>query len=318
MDTQKSLPKDVFLHLLGIITLYISAASLIALLFQYVNIYFPDLLSPVYYSSVAWPIRWAMASLIIIFPVYILVSWMLNKDYSQHPEKRELKIRKWLVYFTLFLAALIITTDLVTLVYNFLGGELTVRFVLKILIVLVITGTVFGYYLLDLRQKINSRQLSALAMGVSAAMLLSVIAGFFTAGSPFKARLYRFDERRVGDLQILQNEIINYWAQKDELPGTLSDLRSSISGFLPPRDPETGNEYAYRIVSGTPMPTFELCATFNLESEGLLRTPKTAPLEPYYGDPYYPYQQNWDHSSGKNCFERKIDPDFYKPAKERN
>jgi hypothetical protein len=66
------------------------------------------------------------------------------------------------------------------------------------------------------------------------------------------------------------------------------------------------------------MPTFELCATFNLESEGLLGASKAAPLEPYYSDPYYPYQQNWDHPSGRNCFERKIDPDFYKLPKERS
>jgi len=192
-----------------------------------------------------------------------------------------------------------------------LGGELTTRFVLKVLAVLAVTGTVFGYYLLDLRKKLDSRQLQILAATVSGAVLVGVIAGFFTAGSPLQARLYRFDERRVGDLQTIQNEIINYWIQKNELPEMLSDLRSSISGFAPPQDPETGREYTYRILSPRPMPTFELCATFNLESEGLSRAVKTIPL-----DPYYPYQQNWDHSGGTHCFERQIDPDFYTPLKE--
>lgn len=38
-----------------------------------------------------------------------------------------------------------------TLVYNLLGGELTVRFVLKVPVVAVIGGTAFVYYLRDLR-----------------------------------------------------------------------------------------------------------------------------------------------------------------------
>jgi uncharacterized membrane protein YpjA len=33
-----------------------------------------------------------------------------------------------------------------------LGGELTTRFILKVLVAAVIAGTVFGYYLRDLRR----------------------------------------------------------------------------------------------------------------------------------------------------------------------
>jgi len=41
--------------------------------------------------------------------------------------------------------------DFTSLVYSLLGGELTVRFVLKVLTVGVIAGTIFWYYLSDLR-----------------------------------------------------------------------------------------------------------------------------------------------------------------------
>src|SRR5438132_4874360 len=43
---------------------------------------------------------------------------------------------KWLIYLTLFVAALIIIGDLVSLIYNFLGGDVTIKFVLKALSVL--------------------------------------------------------------------------------------------------------------------------------------------------------------------------------------
>jgi hypothetical protein len=43
--------------------------------------------------------------------------------------------------------------DVVTLIYYFLGGEMTVRFSLKVLTIGVIAGTVLAYYLTDLRRE---------------------------------------------------------------------------------------------------------------------------------------------------------------------
>lgn len=155
MEVAKTSPKDVFLHLLAIITLYTSAISFLVLIFQYVNVLFPDPVSPGGYYAVSnyySRIRWSLSSLIVVFPVYVLTNWFLNKNYSANPAKRNLWIRKWLIYFTLFAAALIIIGDLVTLINNLLGGELTVRFLLKVLAVLFVAGSVFGYYLWDIRR----------------------------------------------------------------------------------------------------------------------------------------------------------------------
>ena len=41
---------------------------------------------------------------------------------------------------------------MITLVNNVLAGDLTLRFVLKVLIVAAVAGAVFSYYLLDLRR----------------------------------------------------------------------------------------------------------------------------------------------------------------------
>jgi hypothetical protein len=150
----KTTPKDFFLHLLAVITLYVSAGSFIALIFQYVNLAFPD---PLEFGnhwmrqSALGGIRWAIASLIVVFPTFIGTSWYLNKMYAATPEKRNLRIRRWLLYFTLFAAALIIAGDLVTLVFNLLGGELTARFILKVVTVFFVAGSVFWYYLWEVR-----------------------------------------------------------------------------------------------------------------------------------------------------------------------
>lgn len=150
----KAEPKDVFLHLLAIITLYASAGSFVALIFQYINILFPDPLEFNHYllSSAYQTIRFAISSLIVIFPLYVWTGWRLNKNYQKQPLKRGLRIRKWLVYFTIFAAALIIAGDLIALINNLLNGELTARFSLKVLTVFFVAGSVFGYYLWELKK----------------------------------------------------------------------------------------------------------------------------------------------------------------------
>ena len=77
---------------------------------------------------------------------------MQRIDIARDPMKRTSKVRRWLTYLTLFSAACALLGDFATLVYNALGGELTVRFLLKAITVALIAGTAFIYYLQDLRQ----------------------------------------------------------------------------------------------------------------------------------------------------------------------
>lgn len=149
---EKTSPKDVFLHILSIVALYVSAGAFLALLFQYVNIFFPDPLAYYYDATSSYSaVRWAIATLIVVSPAYIWSVWFLNKIYLSNPQKRNLQIRKWLIYFTLFVAALILMGDVVALIYNFLNGDLTVRFLLKVLSVLFVSSSVFNFYFWDIR-----------------------------------------------------------------------------------------------------------------------------------------------------------------------
>ena len=148
-------PRDVFVHLFAIVTLYITAFAFGRLIFDYVNLFLPDPLemgvyrAPVRYSYQS--MRWAMAALIVVFPAYFFVSRYLLQLYKKNPAQKSLRIRKWLIYLTLFLAAIVIIIDMVTLLYRFLNGELTIRFVLKVVTVLYIASVIFGYYIWELR-----------------------------------------------------------------------------------------------------------------------------------------------------------------------
>jgi len=147
----KSSPKDVFLHLLTIVALYFCAFNFTTLVFKLIEIGFPDPLNQ--YYDFGSSVRWSIASLTIIFPVYLWAARFLYRDIAAHEEKAELKIRKWLLYFTLFAAAVLIIGDLVALIFNFLEGELTARFLLKVLAILAVAASVFGYYFYELKRQ---------------------------------------------------------------------------------------------------------------------------------------------------------------------
>ncbi|HYB51422.1 MAG TPA: DUF5671 domain-containing protein [Burkholderiaceae bacterium] len=145
--------RETFVYLLLFSTLYLSAYHVASLVFDFINRAFPD---PAMRASTLLAfdsMRWSISSLIIAFPTFILLSRIVNRDLARHPVKRLSAVRRWLTYLTLFAAAGVLIGDLTTLVYNALGGELTVRFVLKVATVGLIVGTIFGYYLWDLRRE---------------------------------------------------------------------------------------------------------------------------------------------------------------------
>lgn len=304
-----SAAKDVFSYLLMIIMLYVGVISFIAMIWQYINIRFPDVLT-FYFTGASEIIRGSISALLIVWPVMIFVSWMIGKDLIKHEEKKDMWIRKWLLYLTLFIAALTIIIDLITTTNSFLNGDMTIQFSLKVLVILLVAICVFSYYLWDLKRDIKkTKSISRLvAILTSVIILISIIGGFFLVGSPAKQRLMRFDEQRVQDLQMIQGQIINHWTQKAKIPKMLAELNDSVSGFVVPMDPETKQPYEYQIKTEH---DFVLCATFANKSDakngryGMMATPS------FVGGGMV---ENWSHESGYTCFSRTIDPELYRPV----
>lgn len=151
----KTTPKLFFLHLLSMVTLYASAISLIVVVFQIINITIPDLLASDWYyePNYARTLRNGISWLVVMFPVYIATTLTLTKMYKKESALRDISVRKWLVYFTIFVAALIIMGALITVINRFLDGELTLRFFFKLITVLLVAGSIFGYYFLDMKKQ---------------------------------------------------------------------------------------------------------------------------------------------------------------------
>lgn len=294
--------REAFMYLVMFLTLYISSISFGTDLFQFVNRWLPDAVEYSYiYESTQSIIRSATAALIITFPIFFWMSRTLRQAIARDPEKRSSKVRKWLTYLTLFVAAGVIIGDLITLVTYFLSGEITTRFMLKVVIVLVIAGAIFGYYLWDLRseEKETPRNWKAYPAGlkafvsiVVASVTIVALCGLWIAGSPAAERARRFDERRMSELQQISYAIDNYWNLNKALPRDLETLLSTRDIYVGSIvDPETGINYEYAL---TDSDSYSLCSTFTTEVKN---------VEPANTN-YNPASSKfWDHGIGRTCYQ---------------
>lgn len=294
-----------------VIVLIIVISAFLNLSFEVLNKTLPDLLTvnsyyPGYQLS---SINNSLAFLIIIFPVFLILNKWWLKFASKDLSNWNLSLKRWVLYVILFLSGITIMIDLIVLVRYFVSGEITVRFLIKVALTLVVAGVTGWFYVQKLKNK-NHNLLFAL--GSTVIVLIGIIWAFISVGTPTQQRLMRFDQKRVEDLQVLQNQIINYWQRKGFLPQQLSDLADPIAGFSVPTDPEfsKGRDYQYQII--TPA-KFELCANFDVDStdNNLVNYTNQNITMPAQEGPL----TNWAHSEGRNCFERQIDPALYPPSK---
>lgn len=144
--------RDAFLYVVMFATLILSGFTLGDLLFELINRAFPDAAMDYgYRGSMLQAIRWSLATLIVAFPVFLYTASLITRTLRLDPIKRTSRVRRQLTYVMLCIAACALIGDFITVIYNFLGGELTMRFTLKVLTVALIAGTTFLYYLWDLR-----------------------------------------------------------------------------------------------------------------------------------------------------------------------
>jgi len=310
----KTTPRDFFLHLGATVALYVAAGALINLSFSVINYFRPDALAGYFYgNSVAWPI----SMLIVLVPILYILEWLINRDISQIPEKADLWIRKWRSYLTVFLAIVLVGGDLIALINVYLNGEITSRFVYKIIVVLLVGGAIGKYYFFSI---FNTHKWAKASRRFNAwfgivLVLAAIITGFIAFGSPTKQRAIRFDNQRISDLNNIQWQIINYWQQKGKVPTALADVADPLSGFVLPTDPEDGSAYEYS--QGTTTRSFQLCTTFSEVTQdnkgrgssngGIIGYPRYDTSMPYPGG----VEDNWSHLAGRTCFSRTIDPDRY-------
>lgn len=295
MPTDAGGARDAFLHLLMFVSFFTTAISSVMLLFSYINRWFPDAAFTDSYGGVVdnSGIRWGLASLIVAFPLFIWISRILHSEMEKHVEKASSAIRRWLTYLTLFVAAATLMGDVITLVFFLLNGELTLRFIFKVLVVFYIAGTGFYYFYHSMKLSPASKewkQHNALfrAVAILSAVIVFVL-GAWIVGSPQTERSHRLDEQRVTDLRTIEQEVRSITLDmtspvprmKQELPKTLVEVVGNAVYTQPDTtDPVTNEQYEYTVRNAS---TFEVCAVFDTVRAQT-------------------YDIFWNHDAGRQCF----------------
>jgi hypothetical protein len=281
--------KDAFFYLLVFATLATWTIGLGSLSFTLIDHWLADaLFSPGFYPGMeTYAVASALASILVAFPIYLLVSRTILREERNHPEKLDSPVRKWLTYMALVIAAGVFMIDLITALTTVLRGEITSRFLAKTFVVLVISGGVFFYYFVGVRKSGKAQASGGLNRNTGMAILstivivVMVISGFWFLGSPNTQRMLRADIKRIQDLFQLSGQINGHWSTNGhKLPEHLDELPNVASA-----DPVSRVAYEYRSKEGS---QYELCATFS--TEGQLHNGAMS-------------RTKWSHPAGRYCFQ---------------
>ena len=120
-----------FLYMLSLVALVLTSLSTGMVIFQIINKYIPDPIGRFGEDFSSDVLRFAIAALIVAAPLFFLTSRQIYKNLFKGVLAKDAGVRKWLTYLILLVSSLIILGWFIGLINNYLGGELTIKFILK-------------------------------------------------------------------------------------------------------------------------------------------------------------------------------------------
>lgn len=301
--------KFAFFYMFSLVALAFMAVSTGMVIFQIINKRIIDVLAAygTCYSSDA--LKFAISAIIISAPIYYALAWQINKNLFSGDLKGESEIRKWLTYLIIFISSIVALGCFVAIIYNFLDGELTVKFALKAVAALAIAGTIFSFYLYEIRRDVvagaKDRVLRIYFFATLAAIIIILISGFIFVESPNQTRLKKLDQEILEDFNSIKYAIENFYQTSKRLP---EDFNALIKADLIKADNiknrAAKNNFEYYILGDN---KYKICADFQTSNKGDKENCYDEWLD-----------KEWSHDSGYQCFEKTLitQDDGFEPTDE--
>lgn len=269
--------KDTLLHFGMFLTLMLTIATFLIMLFDAIDAKFVDPLNSYngYFSEAMSSEQAIMIStLVVVFPLFLVFAFLIAKEIKKNPIKKDLSMRRSVIYTLLVASTVTVVGTLITTIYNWLLGSTTDSFILKALIIVLMSVVLFFYFFYSLkRDYIKETFVPNIMALVSLVLVVSgVVWSVNVIGSPSKTRDIKLDEQKLQDLKGIENNIQYYVQSHNTLPSSLRDMSDKYSYSLNISDKETGKDYGYTpgsFASTTSSSEFsyKLCATFHLASD---------------------------------------------------
>ncbi|MEA3398130.1 MAG: DUF5671 domain-containing protein [Patescibacteria group bacterium] len=296
MDTQNNAAKFAFFYMLSLVALVFTALSSGMIIFQIINKSIIDILEQYSGRYSADQLKFAISALIISAPIFYITMRQIHKNLFSGALDKNSGIRKWLTYFILLVASVVMFGWLIGTINSFLDGELTMKFILKSITAIGISAAVFTFYFYDIRREEIAGKKSSLIRiyfyGSLAIVIAVFIASLFFVESPTETRNRKFDNNIISAFEQIDGAINTYYSDNQALPDNLDALKSEFPYIMDEdlRDPETKRAFEYNILQDN---EYKLCATF-----------RTANID---NDNYKNYYKDrWPHKSGYQCLSQKI------------
>jgi len=281
----------------SLISLYISITFFLVLTFGLINLWFPYDLAYSYETTASQDqIRLGIAMVAIFFPAFILAT-RVSQQMRRRSTAPELSLAvRIVIYLSLLVGVLTILGTTATTFYTYLNGELTVRFLCKVLVIALVTGSALVYFTLDLRHYwLTNERYSWLFAGLVSATVLGVIVTAITfIETPQQSQARELDARQIETLSTIEYWVMDHYNTFGRFPETLRSIELQYGVDIETM-PSSRSPLEYRATDQS----FTLCAEFaTVTADELPR--------PHANNTKFLNVGNWNHSVGWHCFERTV------------
>jgi hypothetical protein len=260
--------KYAFYYLLSFAALVFVALSVGMVFFEVINKSVYDAIDSSGFSSGV--LQFAISALIIATPIFYFLSSLIYKGLRKQELEKDSGIRRWLTYFIILISSLIILGVLIATITNFLSGELTTRFILKSLVVVIIAATTFSFYFYDIKREdlVKNDKIVKIFFFASLALVITAfILAWFYVDSPKVMRARRLDQIVINNISNIESAVNSYYEKNKALPDSINQLLNNPDFYLNDKmlkDPESGADIIYNKKG---VKEFELCATFRTSNK---------------------------------------------------
>ncbi|HAM88135.1 MAG: hypothetical protein US83_C0008G0057 [Candidatus Falkowbacteria bacterium GW2011_GWC2_38_22] len=297
METQQNnSAKFAFFYMLSLVALIFMSQAAGMIIFQIINKNISDVINQNSGNYSPESLKYAISALLISAPIYFLTMRQISRSLYSGILDKDSGIRKWLSYFILFVSSVVMIVWLIMTINNFLDGELSLKFILKSITALVISGSIFSFYFYDSKREVivNTKdKVIAIYLYSALAVVIAVfVASLFFVESPTETRNRKIDNAVLEDFNSIDGAINSYFLDKKTLPADLDVLKEDYP-YITDKElahPSTNEPYRYNVVEDK---KYELCSTFLSDNTG------DDSLENYYKD-------RWPHALGEQCLKQKI------------
>jgi hypothetical protein len=315
--------------------------SLILILFTIIDVITKDSAeNNVYYNTYNYnsysELHSSIALISITLPLSLLLSYWIRREHIKVTPEGNSPVKKFAIGANVVASLIAICGSLFTIIYQYLEGDISSRFIAKVVSSFILSAVLFAYYRIiyvkgqsKTVQYQNSFGIASVVFVVSLCVYSIVL-----TGSPTQIRKEKFDDIRLTNLSNIQQIVLSYWQSHRVLPNDLAEMTDAMSHTSIPKDPRSGDSYEYVIMTQsetvnnkTSGATFKICATFETERDNSKKFEemKTKDIAKYNSiaykefSSYYPMDESpfWNHKAERTCFMRSIDPMVYQPQQEQ-